>query len=296
MSAHDINFLAYSHLNSTIIFLFTGLLMSTVHPSTHNEKKMEPLLLSVFIIAQDEEDRIQKAIESVIDWVDEVIVIDSGSTDNTIKIAQDCGATVLSNEWQGYGQQKRFGEDQCKHRWILNIDADERITEQAKNEILSILEQGPKFSGYRINFKDIMPFESSPKPRAWETTHIRLYDVTQGRFRNHSSLDSVVMDKENVGSIESVCHHQSIRSFTHLVQKANYYTGLQAEDMTTKGRIIGAKRLLTEFPLAFIKAYFLRRYYIHGLYGFSFSMIYAFSKFLRFAKRFEQQLMDTRPK
>jgi len=250
------------------------------------------LPLSVFIITLNEEDRIQKAIKSVIDWVDEVIVIDSGSEDKTIQIAKECGATVLVHQWQGYGQQKRFGEDHCRNNWILNIDADERVTPEAKQEILSITESEPNYSGYTIKFKDIMPFERSPKNYAWETTHIRLYDKTQGRFRNHSSLDSVVMDKNKVSTIKSACHHQSIRSFTHLVQKANYYTGLQAEDMAKKDRVIGASRLLTEFFVTFIKAYIFRRYYIHGLYGFGFSMIYAFSKFLRFAKRYEQQLMD----
>ena len=250
------------------------------------------LSVSVFIITLDEEDRIQKAIESVISWVDEVIVIDSGSKDKTVQTAQECGAKVFFNSWQGYGQQKRFGEEQCKNNWILNIDADERVSPEAKKEILSILADGPDYDGYTIKFKDIMPFESSPKRGAWETTHTRLYNKSQGRFRNHSSLDSVVMNKERVSAIKSVCYHQSIRSLTHLVQKANYYTGLQAEHMNNKGRIIGASRLLTEFPIAFIKAYIFRRYFIHGLYGFAFSVIYAFSKFLRFAKRYEQQLID----
>ncbi|PCJ31976.1 MAG: glycosyl transferase [Gammaproteobacteria bacterium] len=250
------------------------------------------ILISVFIIAKNEEDRIQKAIESVIDWVDEVIVIDSGSEDKTVQVAQASGAKVIYNSWQGYGQQKRFGEDQCKHPWILNIDADERVTPEAKNEIQTILSGEPKYSGYRMSFKDIMPFELTPHRRAWATNHLRLYDVRQGRFRNHSSLDSVVMDKSIVDSIKSPCHHQSIRSFDHLVAKANFYTNLQADDMTKKGRIIGAGRLLIEFPISFIKAYFLRHYYIYGVYGFGFSMIFAFSKFLRLAKRYEQQLQQ----
>ena len=85
------------------------------------------LPISVTIIAQDEADRIGMAIASVRDWVDEVVVVDSGSTDGTPEIAQSLGARVIHHDWPGYGQQKRFAEDQAQNDWILNIDADERI-------------------------------------------------------------------------------------------------------------------------------------------------------------------------
>ncbi len=86
------------------------------------------LPLSVFIIARDEADRIARPIESVIGWVDEVIVIDSGSTDETVAVAEQLGARVIRNDWPGYGPQKRFGEDQCRNDWLLNLDADEEVT------------------------------------------------------------------------------------------------------------------------------------------------------------------------
>lgn len=248
--------------------------------------------LSVFIIAKNEADRIQQAIESVIDWVDEVIVIDSGSTDDTVEIAEKSGATVFFNEWQGYGQQKRFGEDQCQHEWILNIDADERVSPEARQEILSILAGTPEHDGYRVRIVDVMPFQKIPRPLAWAVTQIRLYNRQRGRFRDHSTHDAVVMEIEKTGMLRSPFYHQSIRSFSHLVSKANFYTDMQADDLTRKGRKVGAFRLLIEFPATFFKAYLFRRYFIYGLYGVSFSMIFAFSKFLRLAKRYEQQCMD----
>ena len=94
------------------------------------------LPISCFIIAQDEADRITNTIESVIDIVDEVVVIDSGSTDGTQDLARQLGCKVFFNKWKGYGPQKRFGEDCAKNEWLLNLDADEYLSDQIKSEIL----------------------------------------------------------------------------------------------------------------------------------------------------------------
>ena len=89
---------------------------------------IEILPISCFIIAKNEEDRIGKAILSVKDFVEEIIVIDSGSKDDTEMIVTNLNASIIFNEWQGFGPQKRFGEDQCKNDWVLNIDADEYLS------------------------------------------------------------------------------------------------------------------------------------------------------------------------
>ena len=98
------------------------------------------LPISCFIIAQDEADRIANTIESVIDIVDEVIVVDSGSTDGTQDLARQLGCKVFFNKWKGYGPQKRFGEDCAKNEWLLNLDADEYLSDQIKSEILQIFD------------------------------------------------------------------------------------------------------------------------------------------------------------
>ena len=98
------------------------------------------LPISCFIIAKNEADRISKTIESVIDIVDEVIVIDSGSTDGTQNLAKELGCKVFFNKWSGYGPQKRFGEDCTKNEWLLNLDADEYLSHEIKSEILQTFE------------------------------------------------------------------------------------------------------------------------------------------------------------
>ncbi|MEJ1472056.1 MAG: glycosyltransferase family 2 protein [Candidatus Sedimenticola sp. (ex Thyasira tokunagai)] len=114
------------------------------------------LPISVFTIAKNEADRIHYTISSVNEWVDEVIVIDSGSTHNTVEVCKSYGATVLFNEWRGYGLKKSFGEAQCKNDWVLNLDADEEVTKELQNEIISIINKRPqKFTAYTLPF---LPF------------------------------------------------------------------------------------------------------------------------------------------
>ena len=84
--------------------------------------------ISAFIITKNEAPRVAKAINSIKDIVDEIIVVDSGSTDDTVRIAESLGAKVVFNEWPGYVKQKSFAESLCKNNWVLNIDADEELT------------------------------------------------------------------------------------------------------------------------------------------------------------------------
>src|SRR3954468_12193530 len=101
-----------------------------------------PLPLSIFIIAQDEADRIGNAIAAVRDLTDDLVVVDSGSTDGTQALAAELGARVIEREWPGYGPQKRFAEEQCQHVWLLNVDADEVVPPALAEEIRRLLRDG----------------------------------------------------------------------------------------------------------------------------------------------------------
>lgn len=252
------------------------------------------LPLSAFIIARNEADRISRPIRSVIDWVDEVIVIDSGSTDDTIAVAEKLGARVVHKDWQGYGPQKRCGEDQCRNDWLLNLDADEEVTEDLATEIRA------KFSdnsyrdadGWRIMIRDMYAHETEPAPWAYGYNQIRLYDRRKGRFSDSSVHDTVrPVDGATIANLSGIMAHRSIRSLDFQVDKYNRYSGMQVEDMRTRGRKLPRSRLLTEFPVSFFKAYFVRKYRMYGWWGFILSMNYAHARFLRVAKAYEAELL-----
>lgn len=247
----------------------------------------EKVLISVFIIAKNEADRISRAITSVRDWVDEVIVIDSGSDDETEAVAKRLGARVVYHEWKGYGPQKVFGESLCRNRWILNIDADEEISPELAQEILSVFDHGgppPEVSAYRLPILPLYPFQESGHP--WTAFHkpVRLYDRDRAGFKAELVHDSVVVREGIVRTLKGMVIHRSFRSLTHHVAKVNDYSSAQACDLVAKGRVPGLWQLLLVPPIAFLKQYLLRREFVNGVDGIVVSHMYAFQRFIRLAK------------
>ena len=252
------------------------------------------LPISVFIIALNEADRIGRAILSVRDWVDEVIVIDSGSTDDTRHIAGSLGARVMHHEWSGYGLQKRFGEEQCKNRWLLNIDADEEVTPELEKEIRILFAMGePPAGGYVLRIRDMLPGEKNLSPFAHTNFVLRLYNRDKGRFSDSPVHDSVIMhEDQQTQMLNAPVLHRSFRSLAHAIDKMNGYSDMQAYNLQKRGLAFPMLRLITEFPVAFIKVYFMRGYVFRGRRGFINAVLYGFTRFVRIAKYLEK--MDER--
>jgi glycosyltransferase involved in cell wall biosynthesis len=256
-------------------------------------------LISAFIITKNEESRISKAILSIKDLADEILVIDSGSTDKTVEIAKALGAKVIHNDWPGYAAQKAFGESKCKHKWILNIDADEQITPNLRGEIDFAFRSNlqDKYKAYRINFVIMHRKDKRPRLLAPSNTFIRLYRKDFASFANSTSFttrDAVTLndgekERGNVHVFSGPAYHYSGTSIEQLVNKANFYSSEQAKDMVANDRIPSKARVYSEFFIYFFKAYFIRRYFVFGYHGFVDSFIFAFARFLRLAKSREEK-------
>jgi len=253
------------------------------------------LPLSVFIISKDEADRIHKPIKSVIDWVDEVIVIDSGSTDDTVAVAENLGARVVQNEFPGYGPQKRFGEDQCRHDWLLNLDADEEVTPELASEIQAKFADGSHLDAdsWRIMIRDVYAHETAPAPWAYGYHQIRLYDRTKGRFSASTVHDTVRPEPgSRIDNLAGIMAHRSIRSLHFQVEKYNRYSAMQVEEMRSRGRKLPKTRRVTGFRVGFVRADFVRKYRKYGWWGVILSMNYAQARFRRVDKAYEAELLD----
>ena len=250
--------------------------------------------ISAFIITKNEESRIAKAINSIKDLVEEIIVVESGSTDDTVKISQKLGAKVVHNDWPGYAQQKAFAESLCTNPWILNLDADEELSESLRNEIAYIFasELQDRYKGYSINFvimhrKDVKPRWFAPSNR-----FIRLYNRNFVSFGNNTafstrdavSFNNGVSQKRAVHPLHHPAFHYSGVSLEQLVAKANFYSSEQARDMIQNKRTPSKIRVCSEFFICFLKSFFIRRYFVFGYNGFVDSVIFAFARFLRAAK------------
>jgi len=247
------------------------------------------LPISVFIITKNEEDRIANVINLVKDLADEVLVIDSGSSDNTVEIATGCGAKVMHNDWNGYGAQKIFGEENCKNDWILNIDADEEVSKELSEEIKEIFANNlqEKYYGFRVKIVNKFRFEKKPKKLAYYYNQLRLYNKNYAGFKNSTIHDSVELnekDSSKIGQLKNIIYHQSFRSFSHWIDKINSYSQMQASDALAKNKNVSILKIFLTPTFAFFKAYIIRRYFIYGFDGFIYSYLFAFSRFAKLIK------------
>ena len=255
--------------------------------------------ISVFIITKNEADRIAKVINEVQAIADEILVIDSGSSDATVEIAKSLGAKTFYNQWQGYGQQKVFGESLCENKWILNIDADEEVSIKLAKEISDIFSNGEQdqFIGYKIKIVNKFFGEKKPKRWAYYYNQLRLYNKDYCGFKDSSIHDSVII--KNGGSakikqLQNIIAHQSFRSFEHWIAKINSYSSMQAiEGFANKKQVSILKILLTP-SFTFFKAYFIRRYFIYGFDGIIYSYIFSFGRMMKLIKiRQNQQIPNS---
>lgn len=248
--------------------------------------------LSIFIIALNEADRIADTIAAVRVLSDDIVLVDSGSTDGTQAIAEKLGARVIFNPWPGYGQQKRFAEEQCRHDWLLNLDADEVVPPDLAAEISTLFAAGPPpADAYKLRIAEIFPGERAPHRFAYALAPVRLYRRTKGRYSSSPVHDRVDLAPDaRIGRLKGTVHHFSVRSLGEQMEKLNSYSDAQADDLDARGATVSVFRLIVEFPANFIKAYIGRRHALRGVYGFMTAMNYAFYRYLRVAKHWERRL------
>lgn len=243
------------------------------------------LPLSCFIIAFNEGDRIARTIQSVADWVDEVVVIDCGSTDDTVAAAEAEGARVVFNAWPGFGQQKRFGEEQCRNDWLLNLDADEVVTPLLRIAISNLFLDGePRRAVYGMDVNIVYP--GWVKPRLWPRDQycLRLYDRRKVRFKDSTLHDSVDPEREWRGYLPGGLDHYSVRSLDDLIRKCDERAAYNAMHSKPKSELELNARLILELPWNFLKYYLVRTHITGGMMGFQFAAITAFYRWVRIVR------------
>lgn len=248
------------------------------------------LPLSCYIRTLNEERRIGEVIRGALQISDEVVIIDSGSTDATLAIARTEGARIINQPWLGNGRQKRVGEDAAQHDWLLDLDADEVVTPALAEEIRALFETRPQQAMYEITMVTVPPFG---KPWRWFklARRIKLYDRKRVRMPDHAAWDQFdAPPGERVGRIREPLLHYSFTSIEHVIAKLNRVSSVRARETPLKPRWNIALRIAFGFPAYFLKEYFLNGLIFGGLYGFAFASSLAFGRWLRDVKMYERHL------
>ena len=256
------------------------------------------LSISAVLITLNEERRLPRALASLSAAhavADEILVVDSGSTDRTREIAEAHGARVISHPWEGYARQKNFAAEQAKHPWILSLDADEVVTPELAAELREIKTQGPgEAAGFR------MPRLASYRGRwirhsGWYPDHkLRLYDRRRARWVGDYVHESVHVDgpSANIRTLRGDLQHFTCDSLAEHFRTTDRYTSLAAQEACAQGGRPGGKWILPRAvamtvvapPWKFFETYFLRQGFRDGLSGLIIAGMAGFYVFWKYAK------------
>lgn len=240
-------------------------------------------MLSVIIIAKDEEANIRRCLESV-QWADEIIVLDSGSSDNTVTIAKEFTNHVYCTDWQGYGIQKQRALSYATGDWVLNLDADESVDSQLQQAIKQAIVKND-VDAYRIpicmNFYGkLLRFSSSP------TRHIRLFKRLGARYSDDIVHEKIILpDESTIGQLKLAIQHHSFQDVSHALYKINKYSSYSAKIRIEEHQKPSFIKTLLGTSWMFFRCYILQRGFLDGRAGFLFAVLNAQGTFYRGIKQ-----------
>ena len=248
--------------------------------------------LSVTVITGNEEARLRPCLESAA-WADEIVVVDSESTDGTVALAREFTDRVWVRPWPGFAAQKNFGLEQATGDWVLSLDADERVTPELRQRIARVLAEdgagAPGADGYSIPRRNMFWGAWVRHGGLYPDYQLRLFRRRAGRFVDDAVHESVRVEGRVETVAEAMLHH-SYRSLEDFVQRSNRYSTLAAGAWLERGKHVGLADLIFRPLGRFLSMYIIRLGFLDGWRGFVLAVLYADYVFLRMAKAWEARL------
>lgn len=238
--------------------------------------------ITATIITLDEERNIARAIESL-RCADEILIVDSGSTDRTVELAQNLGARIIEANWRGFSAQKNWAAEQAANEWILSLDADEALSEGLEAEIWNVKKTGPHYDAYTMprlaRYLGRWILHSGWYP----DRKIRLYRRDQASFVGDFVHESVNV-RGRVGALENNLLHFTCESLSEHMKTLDRYTTLAAQELAARKVVVPLTKLIVDPAWTFFKTYFLQRGFLDGPEGLTIAHMAAFYTFLKYSK------------
>lgn len=240
--------------------------------------------LSAFVTTFNNAQTLRICLDSV-KWADEIVVLDSFSSDETMQIAEQFGAKTFQHKFLGYGPQKQSALEKTSHRWVLLLDADEALSPELQSEVKELLQRGPDCDGYELPRQEQMFWQmASTKSRL--NGFLRLFDKTKAHISD-MPIHAAPKVAGKISRLNAPFYHFGEIDIHTKVEKINHYsTGLVA-DKVAKGKKASPWIMLFYPPIFFLRIFFFKRNYRNGWAGLIASVCMAFYAFMKYAKLFE---------
>ena len=237
--------------------------------------------ITAIIPTLNEEERIQNSLKSA-EFADEIIVIDSYSTDKTVEIVKQSNARLLQRKFDDFSSQKNYAIDQASNDWILWIDADEVLSEELQEEIKHVVEDPKEYVGFYIYR---IFFFKGKRMRYTGTQNDKLIRVFNRKFcRYEGKVHEKIKAEGKLKTLENKIMHYSYISFDRYIIKLNQHSALKAEELFEKGMVITPFHIIIKPIARFIKHYFVKLGFLDGFYGFVISFALSYGVLVRYIK------------
>ncbi len=244
--------------------------------------------ISVCMITFNNVRTVEKALKSVLPWANEIIVVDSFSTDNTPKIAKKYANHFEQRQWPGHMDQYNYCISKAKNKWVIFIDADEEISSELSQEIMQrIKTDSSKYDGYIIHRRTFYLGRWIMRGGWVPDYEIRLFKKSKGAFKGGLHAKVVVQGK--VGTLNNFYFHYNYRDIADQIDTINNYSDTAARDMIAEGRKFSFIDLIFRPPFRFIKEYLIKRGFLDGMPGFVIAVSTVYYVFIKYAKLWELQ-------
>lgn len=243
--------------------------------------------LSVYVIAYNDEPNMRACLESV-SWADELVVVDSHSTDATEKISREFTDKVYQVDFHGFGRLRNEAVSLTTHDWVFSLDTDERATPELRDEIRRLLDRGPDADAYFVPRRNYF-LGRWIKHCGWypDYRQPQLFRKSRLRYRDEAVHESFDLDGR-IGYLKNAALQFPFRDIDHYLAKQDRYSNLMARRMVEQGRRFHAHQLVTHSLGTFLKMYITRAGFLDGMPGLILSGLYAYYTFVKYAKFWEQ--------